>query len=45
MRERMQSARFHTPMKMVGYVVLLLMAAAIVWGAYITLTHWAGIGV
>ncbi len=41
----MESARFHTPMKMVGYLVLLLMAAAIVWGAYIALTHWAGIGV
>lgn len=41
----MQSARFHTPIKIVGYLVLLLMAAAICWGAYITLTHWAGIGV
>jgi hypothetical protein len=41
----MSGARFHTPMKVVGYAVLLLMAAAIAWGAYITLIHWAGIGV
>jgi hypothetical protein len=41
----MHGAQFHTPIKLVGYLVLLLMASAIVWGAYITLTHWAGIGV
>jgi hypothetical protein len=41
----MHGAQFHTPVKLVGYLVLLLMAAAILWGAYITLTHWAGIGV
>ncbi|HET9865435.1 MAG TPA: hypothetical protein VFP37_18510 [Steroidobacteraceae bacterium] len=41
----MHGAQFYTPVKLVGYLVLLLMVAAIVWGAYITLTHWAGIGV
>ncbi len=41
----MHGARFHAPMKVLGYVVLLLMAAAIGWGGYITLKHWAGIGV
>ncbi len=41
----MHGAQFHTPMKVVSYVVLLLMAAGIGWGAYITLKHWAGIGV
>ena len=41
----MRGAQFHTPMRIAGYVVLVLMATAIVWGAYLTLTHWAGIGV
>jgi hypothetical protein len=41
----MHGAQFYMPLKIVGYVILLLMLAAIGWGAYITLTHWAGIGV
>lgn len=41
----MNGARYHTPMKIVGYVVLALMAIAVIYAAYITLTHWAGIGV
>jgi hypothetical protein len=41
----MHGAQFYMPLKIVGYAVLLLMAAAIGWGAYITLTHWAGISV
>lgn len=41
----MNGAAFYTPMKIVGYVVIALMAVAIIYSAYITLTHWAGIGV
>lgn len=41
----MHGEQFHTPMRIVGYIVLLLMATAMGWGAYITLIHWAGIGV
>jgi hypothetical protein len=42
---QMHGAQFHTPIKVVSYLVLLLMVAAIGWGAYIALKHWAGIGV
>lgn len=41
----MSGAPYYTPVKIVGYVVLVLMAAAIVYAGYITLTHWSGIGV
>lgn len=41
----MNGAPYYTPMKIVGYIVLLLMAVAIIYAGYITLTHWAGIGV
>lgn len=41
----MHGAQFHGPLKVVSYLVLLLMLGAIGWGAYITLIHWAGIGV
>lgn len=41
----MHGAQFHTSIRVVSYVVLLLLAAAIGWGAYITLKHWTGIGV
>ncbi len=33
------------PMRILGYVVLLAMFAAVSYTACITLTHWAGIGV
>jgi hypothetical protein len=41
----MHGTQFYTPIKIVGYLVLALMLLAICWGGYITLTHWAGIGV
>ena len=41
----MRDAPYYTPMKIVGYVVLALMAIAIIYAGYISLTHWAGIGV
>jgi hypothetical protein len=42
---RMNGAGFYTPIKIVGYVILLLMLIAIGYAAYITLKYWAGIGV
>lgn len=41
----MSGAAYYTPMKIVGYIVLFLMAVALIYAGYITLTHWAGIGV
>lgn len=43
--EQMSGPPYYTPVKIVGYVVLVLMAVAIVYAGYITLTHWSGIGV
>lgn len=37
--------KLYTPLKIFGYIVLLLMAAAIVYAFTITLMHWTGIGV
>jgi hypothetical protein len=34
-----------TAVRIVGYVVLLAMAAAIAYAGWIALTHWTGIGV
>jgi hypothetical protein len=42
---RMNGAGFYTPIKIVGYLILLLMLIAIGYAAYITLKYWAGIGV
>jgi hypothetical protein len=33
------------PFKVFGYVVVVLMAAAMVYAAYITITYWSGINV
>ena len=41
----MNGAGFYTPIKIVGYVILLLMLIAIGYAAYMTLKYWAGIGV
>lgn len=41
----MRGVAFYTPVKIFGYAVLLLMLIAMIYAAYITLTHWAGIGV
>lgn len=41
----MSGIAYYKPVKIVGYVVLLLMFVAILYAGYITLTHWAGIGV
>lgn len=41
----MHGEGFFTTVKIVGYVVLAAMIAAIVYAGYISLTHWTGIGV
>ncbi len=41
----MRSAALYGSLKIVGYVVLAAMLASILYAAYISLTHWSGIGV
>lgn len=41
----MQGESFFTPVRIVSYVVLLAMLAAVIYAAWISLTHWTGIGV
>ena len=41
----MQGEAFILPIKIVGYVVLAAMAGAMLYAAWISLTHWTGIGV
>lgn len=35
----------HRSLKILGYVILLLMGTAIVYGGYIAVTHWSSIAV
>jgi hypothetical protein len=35
----------HGPLKLVSYVIVLLMALSVAYGAYISVTYWTGIGV
>lgn len=46
-RERtpMENAPYSTAFRIASYVVLLLMAGAIVYSGAIAVTHWSGIGV
>ena len=41
----MHGESFFTPMHIVSYVVLIAMIAAVIYAGWISLTHWAGIGV
>jgi len=41
----MESAPYSTALRVVSYVVLLLMAAAIVYSSAMAVIHWTGIGV
>jgi hypothetical protein len=41
----MQGATIGTTFRIVGYIVLLLMAVALVYAGAITITYWRGIGV
>jgi hypothetical protein len=42
--QRTDSA-YYTPVRIVSYVILLLMIAAIAYSAYISILYWDGIGV
>lgn len=35
----------HRSLKLVSYVIVLLMALAVLYAAYISVTYWTGIGV
>ncbi len=35
----------HGPLKLVSYAIVLLMALAVLYAAYISVTYWTGIGV
>jgi hypothetical protein len=35
----------HGPLKLLGYAVVLAMAAAVLYAAYISITYWHGISV
>lgn len=35
----------HRPLKLVGYLVVAVMAVAVMYVAYISIQHWSGIGV
>ncbi len=41
----MVNAPYSTAFRIASYVVLLLMAAAIVYATVMAVTHWTGIGV
>lgn len=41
----MHGESFFTPLRIVSFIVLIAMFGAIVYSAWISLTHWTGIGV
>jgi hypothetical protein len=41
----MQNAPYSTAFRIASYVVLLLMAAAIIYSGAMSVIHWTGIGV
>jgi hypothetical protein len=41
----MHGKAFYGPVRIVSFVVLLAMLAAVVYAGWISLTHWSGIGV
>lgn len=41
----MENNGMYGALRIVSYVVLLSMAGSFLYAAYITLTHWTGIGV
>jgi len=41
----MHGESFFTPVRMISFIVLLAMFAAIVYAGWISLTHWSGIGI
>jgi hypothetical protein len=41
----MQGEKFFTPLRILSYIVLAGMLVALAYAAWISMTHWAGIGV
>jgi hypothetical protein len=41
----MHGEAYFTPLRILSFVVLLAMIAAILYAAWISVTHWSGIGV
>lgn len=41
----MHGESFITPLRIVSFVVLFAMASAMFYAAWISVTHWSGIGV
>jgi hypothetical protein len=41
----MHGEGFYTPLRIVSFIVLVAMVAAALYAAWISLTHWTGIGV
>lgn len=41
----MHGESWFTPLRIVSYIVLAAMLGAIAYAAWISLTHWSGIGV
>ncbi|HEY8555387.1 MAG TPA: hypothetical protein VIL43_12710 [Burkholderiales bacterium] len=41
----MEAGAIYRPLKVLSYVVILLVAAAILYAVYISIRYWSGIGV
>lgn len=41
----MHGRTFFAPLRVVSFIVLFAMLAAIVYAGWISLTHWSGIGI
>lgn len=41
----MHGESYFTPLRIVSYIVLMAMLAAVIYAAWISITHWSGIGV
>ncbi|HJV83200.1 hypothetical protein [Noviherbaspirillum sp.] len=41
----MQGTALYGPLKLVSLLIVILMLAAIVYGGYISISYWSGIGV
>jgi hypothetical protein len=44
-RQQDMEGAMHASLKLLGYVIVLLMAIAVLYTAYISVKYWAGIGV
>lgn len=41
----MHGSALYAPLRLFSFLVLLLMLCAIIYGGYISVTYWSGIGV